>query len=72
MKGPLYDIERDELVKEVTEACRNLLKLGTADFKEHRAVALVAFASRLPAVSEPPVCLQPRRLRKTRQLRTEA
>ena len=42
MKGPLYDIERDDLVKEVTEACRNLLKLGTADFKEHRAVALVA------------------------------
>jgi dynein heavy chain len=42
MKGPLGELGRDEVVKEVTEACRTLLKLAAVDFKELRAVALVA------------------------------
>lgn len=42
MKGPLCDVEREEVVKDVTEACRTLQRLAAVDFKEQRGVALVA------------------------------
>ena len=42
MKGPLSEIDRDVLTQEITEASAGLLKLARNDFKEKRALALVA------------------------------
>lgn len=42
MQGPLCEIDRDQLTEEVTDACHQLLKLATVEFKERRAIAHVA------------------------------
>lgn len=42
MKGPLCDIDRDQLTEEVTDACQRLLRLEKVEFKEFRAIAHVA------------------------------
>lgn len=43
MKGPLVDIDRDLLTKDIIDTSARLLQLGRVDFKERRAIAQVAF-----------------------------
>jgi hypothetical protein len=42
MKGPLCDLDRDQLTKEITDAISQLTRLAKVDFKDSRAMALVA------------------------------
>lgn len=45
-KGPLCDLDRDQLTKDITEASQQLHRLGKVEFKERRAIALVALELR--------------------------
>jgi len=42
MKGPLVDVDRDQLTKDINDSSQKLQRLGKVDFKDRRAIALVA------------------------------